>query len=188
MSHPLHRAVADVCRRQLKSDFELILDVACGGDQRVPLFVGPTQARETEMCCVDLLVLQDNRVRAIVEIEESGFEPTKTCGKFFQAVLANHYIHDDNSPRVVPYADKVLFIQVLDSSKFPASGSSKEAQAEQIEERIRSLLPLGRITDYRLVLIKGEDDEAGLDRFAQALRDGLGLAATGVQSGAAGTG
>lgn len=70
---------------------------------------------------------------------------------------------------------------VLDSS-FPASGSNKEAQAGQIEERIRSLLPLGKIAEYRLVLVKGKDDEAGLARFAQALRGGL--ADEGVQSGA----
>jgi hypothetical protein len=79
------------------------------------------------MCCVDLLVRSSGTVRAIVEIEESGFLPTKICGKFLQAALATHFIHDLNTEPAIPYADEVIFIQVLDGSKFLKPGSRKSS-------------------------------------------------------------
>jgi hypothetical protein len=121
MSHPLHLAVAEEIHRLLDSRFELVRDKDCRGNQQIPLFIGRRKARETRMCCVDLLVLQSGTIRAIVEIEESGFIPTKICGKFLQAALATHFIHDTRAETAIPYAEKVLFIQVLDGS-MPKAG------------------------------------------------------------------
>ncbi len=89
MNYPLHFAVAEVIKKQLNGRAELISDPACGGDQQVPLFVCTRKGRDTRMCCVDLLVISACRVRVIVEIEESGFLPTKICGKFVQSALDN---------------------------------------------------------------------------------------------------
>lgn len=148
VDHPLHLAVANEIDGVLGEDYRLLRDSAWGGNQLLSLFAGERRARDTRMCCVDLLVLHEGRVRVIVEIEESGFLPTKICGKVLQAALATHYIAD-SPPVVVPYGPEVLFVQVLDSSKGPKPGSKKRPQAVGIEREIRNLLRLNGITDYQ---------------------------------------
>lgn len=94
--HPLHKAIAD----RLKSVFplhNLVKDEACGGKQRIPLFYDRDKSRATEYCNVDMLVLKENRVRAITEIEESNVTPTQICGKLARAKqirLVNTCIED----------------------------------------------------------------------------------------------
>ena len=182
MGHPLHFAVADEIHRRLDSRFELVRDPACGGKQQIPLFVGRRKARDTRMCCVDLLVLQSGTVRAIIEIEESGFLPTKICGKFLQAALATHFIHDSRSEAAIPYADEVLFIQVLDGSKCLKPGTRKDSQAELIEKQIRGMLPLRGITDYRIVFISGKGDQRGLASVGEFIATTLPNNDMGVRS------
>ncbi|XOF32289.1 MAG: hypothetical protein ACL93V_09565 [Candidatus Electrothrix sp. YB6] len=175
--HPLHLAVANALAETIEQHFpgqyKLLRDPACDencdGKQHLPLFVGPKKGRETRMCCVDLLILCAGEIRAIIEIEESGFLPTKICGKFLQAALANYFIHDSQPEGPLPYADKTSFIQILDSSKFPASGSRKGGQVQLIEREIQSLLPLRRIMDYHLLLVAGKDDSNGLDTLRKLL-------------------
>ena len=162
MVHPLHQAVADAIAARLESKFELIRDPACGGSQHLPLFIGTRKARDTRMCCVDLLILSGGRIVAIIEIEESGFLPTKICGKFLQAALADHFIHDLRQEGLVPYSDRVLFMQVLDGSACLKEKSRKEAQGQQIMDRIRALLPVRGATAYCLHFVNGAADEAGL--------------------------
>ena len=172
-NHPLHFAVADEIQRRLCSRFELVRDTACGGNHQLPLFVGRRKARDTRMCCVDLLVLQSGTVRAIIEIEESGFLPTKICGKFLQAALATHFIHDSRTETVIPYADEVLFIQVLDGSKCLKPGTRKDSQAKLIERQIRGMLPLRGITEYRLYFISGVSDQQSLASVGKAIVSAL---------------
>ncbi len=169
MSHSLHLAVAEEVRQRLDSRFELVRDPACGGKHHLPLFVGEHKARDTRMCCVDLMVLQSGKVRAIVEIEESGFLPTKICGKFLQATLATHFIHYSRSEGVIPYADKVLFIQVLDGSRCLKPSTRKDSQAKLIEKQIRGILPLYGITQYQLVFVAGKNDKQGLASVGEAI-------------------
>ena len=174
MNHPLHISVAQEVRKRLDiKNFELLFDPACDDKEhhQLPLFIGGTKARETRMCCVDILVMQDRKVRAIVEIEESGFHPTKICGKFFQAVLANYYIHDSHLNERIPFADKVIFFQVLDRSKFPEPVSKKGIQAEIIEKEINRTLPLRQIKEYRLFLIGGQNDHEGLFSFGDIISE-----------------
>jgi len=169
VSHSLHLAVADEVHRRLDNRFELVRDPACGGSHQLPLFIGRRKARDTRMCCVDLLVIQSGKVHAIIEIEESGFIPTKICGKFLQAALATHFIHDSRAEAAIPYADEVLFIQVLDGSKCLKPGTRKDSQGELIEQQIQSMLPLRGITDYRLVFISGKSDQRGLTSAGEAI-------------------
>ncbi len=169
IKHPLHRAVADeLAQRQRSRHCELLRDPACGGKQLLPLFAGREKNRAARMCCVDLLILAGGKVRGIIEIEESGFLPTKICGKFLQAALATHFIHDKQSEGLLPYAEKVFFIQVLDGSTCLKVGTRKDAQAELIEREIQALLPLRGITDYRLLFVAGEEDKAGLTAVGEA--------------------
>jgi len=173
--HPLHLAVAEAIEQQLNGRGELLRDPACGGNQQLPLFVGPRKGRDTRLCCVDLLVVSSGQVRVIVEIEESGFLPTKICGKFLQSTLATHFIHNARSEAALPYGDEVLFVQVLDGSKSLKPGSRKDAQAKLIEREIREMLPLkkSRVSDYRLFFVSSESDEAGLASVGAAVLGAL---------------
>ncbi len=169
MDHPLHKAVANRIAELVVPDIKLVRDPACGGAQQIPLFVGKRKARDTRMCCVDLLLISGGHVRAIVEIEETGFLPTKICGKFLQAGLADHFIHDGTEEGPLPYAKRVLFVQVLDGSACLKDGGRKEQQARLIESEIRKLLPLRGLTDYKLLFVNGPGDQVGLDAVGIAL-------------------
>jgi hypothetical protein len=173
--HPLHVAVAEELQRRIAEDSTLLRDPACGGRQHLPLFIGPRRSSASRMGLVDLLVLSEGRVRLIIEIEESGFLPTKICGKFFQSALATHFIHDLQREPVVPYSDRVLFVQVIDSSKFPKKGTRKCAQAKLIKSRIRKMLPLygSYITNYCLFFVNGPNDQKGLSLVGKAVANAL---------------
>lgn len=167
--HPLHQAVANALQQRLDDRFCLQKDEACGGDQYLPLFIGTEKGRTTRMCCADLLILADGKVRGIVEIEESGFLPTKIYGKFLQAALATHFIQESQPEGPMPYAEEVFFIQVLDGSKCLKTGTRKDAQAQLIEQEIRNLLPLRGITEYSLFFVSGQNDKAGLAAVSEAV-------------------
>ena len=179
MDHPLHLAVAEELQRRLGGGAELVRDSACGGAQHLPLFVGPVKRRERRICDVDALIVSGGRVRVIVEIEESGFLPTKLCGKFLQAALATHFIHDSRKEAALPYAERVLFVEVLDATKCLSPGGCKDAQGQVIEQEIRSLLPMkkSRISDYRLFFVHGPDDLAGLEAVGETVEETLSVLA-----------
>lgn len=68
MDHPLHLAVAEEIRWRFEGRFDDIIPRAAEATN-FPLFVGRRKGRDTRMCCVDLLVLESDTVRVIVEIE-----------------------------------------------------------------------------------------------------------------------
>ena len=165
MQHPLHIAVAKEIQKRLNVRGQLYRDLACGGEQQLPLFIGAFKAADNHMCDVDLLVVSDGRVRVIIEIEESSFIPTRICGKFLQAAIATHFILDARPENVFPYGNRVAFIQVLDGSKGARQSSHKIQQGKLIQKQIRGLLPLkgSSITDYHLFFVQGVSDSAGLE-------------------------
>jgi hypothetical protein len=175
MHHPLHFAVAEALQRRLAGRGELIRDTACGGSQHLPLFVGPTKGFDTRLCDVDLIIISENQVRVIVEIEESGFLPTKICGKFLQSAIATHLIHNSRPVRTLPYGKQVLFVQVLDGSKIRMQGTRKVLQSQLIERKINSMLPCmgSGITNYRLFFVQGIHDEAGLESVGTVVSTAL---------------
>jgi len=149
-THPLHERIADKIRNVLTHHI-LIEDEACGGRQRIPLFYDAKKSRETEYCNVDLLVLKENKIKAIIEIEESNVKPTQVCGKFLTSALSRYYIHDKEMNRPVGMSDSVAFFQIVDTSKLKGK-SAKPGQWKALERSIQSVLPLtnSRITSYRL--------------------------------------
>ncbi len=164
MSHPLHEKIADLIEKALKDfpDLKIIKDPACCSEkqnkQHIPLFRSDKKTRETRYCCVDLLILQGDKVRIIVEIEESNIKPTQVLGKFLTAALSNYYIHEkDGDPKEM--ADSVAFIQVLDSSKLKY-GSVKLEQFRNLEKSIQQIIPLkdSRINCYKLFTGNSFDD------------------------------
>ena len=63
VAHPLHVAVADLFKRSISLDCQLIRDEACGGNQQIPFFVSEQKLGETEYCNVDLFVLKDSKIK-----------------------------------------------------------------------------------------------------------------------------
>jgi hypothetical protein len=173
--HPLHKAVAKEIASIPRGRNELLLDPACGGEHQLPLFMGSNRSRERRMCLVDALVLASGRVKVIVEIEESGFLPTKIGGKFLTSALATHFIRD-TPPEAIPFAEKVLFVQVLDGSKSHMGSLQKRNQAVMVKKRIQSMLSLmgSSISNYELFLPIGISDKNELS----AIRDCIGHAIT----------
>jgi hypothetical protein len=103
----------------------LIRDKACGGNQWIPLFLSDAKSRKTELCNVDLLVLKDNKIRLIVEIEESNVKPTQVCGKFLCSALSRYYIHEAEGNIPVEMGANVAFIQVVDTCDLKIDRTSK---------------------------------------------------------------
>lgn len=149
--HSLHKTIADEIERALPPH-ALIRDEACGGDQRIPLFYDTKKSRGTEYCNVDLLVLKENKIKAIIEIEESNVKPTQVCGKFLTSALARYYIHDNKRNEPVEMNDSVAFIQIVDTSKLKRN-SAKPRQWKALQRSIQSVLPVknSKITMYRLI-------------------------------------
>jgi hypothetical protein len=141
INHTKHKEVADVFKATLPSDCDLIVDEACGGNQHVPLFSASKKSRKTEYCNVDLMVLQKNKIKVIVEIEESNVKPTQICGKFLTSALSKYCVHESLPDRSVGMADNVTFIQILDTSRLKKN-TMKIKQWKTLESSIKEILPL----------------------------------------------
>jgi hypothetical protein len=150
--HPLHKTIADKIELALPPHAS-IRDEACGGDQRIPLFCAAKKSRETEYCNVDLLILKENKIRGIVEIEESNVKPTQICGKFLTSALANYYIHSSKENELIEMDDSVTFIQVVDTSGLVKNKTAKFRQWGALEKSINRIIPLkgSKITSYKLL-------------------------------------
>lgn len=115
---------------------DVLADSACGGRHRLPLYCN-AKSLKTELCNVDMLILQSNSVRVILEIEESNVKPVQIFGKFLASALSTHYIYRNTPP--APMAESVLFIQILDRSKLK-EGTKKIEQWENIEKLIQNMI------------------------------------------------
>lgn len=151
----IHKTVGDILKKAVSAyaNCTLLVDKACGGNQRIPLFYVANKTRAAEYCNVDLMILKENEVKTIVEIEESNVKPTQICGKFLTSALSNYDIHDSKGNNPVRMADSVTFIQVVDTSKLVKGKTAKFKQWKALERSINRIIPLrdSRITKYRLL-------------------------------------
>jgi hypothetical protein len=150
----MHEKIGNIIERALPSEYKVMRDEACGGEQRLPLFYTAEKSRATEYCDVDLLVLKEDKIRIVVEIEESNVKPTQICGKFLTSAMSNYYIHDSKNNKPIEMGDSVTFIQIVDTSKLVRDKTSKFDQWKALEESINEILPLknnSKITSYKLL-------------------------------------
>jgi hypothetical protein len=177
MDHPLHKSVGDALRaaQLLRPDLDLVLDPACGGKQRIPLFLSKEGGRRNCLCCVDAILLDHNRktISVIVEIEESSLEPTTICGKLMTSALSRGFMHQSTGGRLVPMGNPVLFLQILDTSSLKR-GSAKIAQWRNIEERMNQLFNNDGITYRSLEGTPEAFSESGVQRAKLATLVGSG--------------
>jgi len=160
----MHETIGDIFQDALPPRHSLIRDKACGGDQRLPLFYTVEKSRATEYCNVDLLILKNNKIRIVVEIEESNVKPTQICGKFLTSALTNYYIHNSKNNEPIEMGDSVIFIQIVDTSKLVRDKTSKFKQWKALEESINKIIPLknSKITLYKLLNTNHLDDLTSL--------------------------
>ena len=152
MQHPLHKIVGDLIDSHKFPNCKIIRDVACGGQQNVPLFCSQNKSNETEYCNVDLLILKDNKIRVIIEIEETDITPAQICGKFLTSALSSYFIHESENNIPLGMSDSVSFIQILNMSRL-RERTAKLDQWENLEESIMNTLPIkgSKIRKYKLL-------------------------------------
>lgn len=150
MEHPLHKIIGECINSNEFPHCKIIKDPACGGQQNVPLFCSKDKSNETEYCNVDLLMIKDNKIRVIIEIEETGVQPTQICGKFLTSALSSYYIHDSENNTPIGMSGSILFIQILNTSQLKEK-TSKSRQWENLKKSIKNILPIDIIRKYELL-------------------------------------
>ena len=153
--HPLHKIIWKCIRNDFPY-YKIKQSRDCGGRQNVPLFCSKDKSNATEYCNVDLLMIKNNKIQVIIEIEETDVKPTQICGKFLTSALSAYYIHQSENNNPIEMGDSVLFIQILDTSQLEKK-TSKIKQWEHLEKSIKSLLPIGKISKYKLLHGNGSD-------------------------------
>jgi len=161
MDHVLHEKLGKTLSDSFSGEpgYKVMLDSACGGNRALPLFTSCKRTNENRICHVDILIVKDGKVRAIIEIEESDVKPNQICGKFLTSALASCYsdgkgpLQDLNSP--------IAFIQVVDKSKLKVYQSKKPKQWDNLEEAMCRILPVGnsQISVYKIFGFNGPEDQ-----------------------------
>lgn len=162
MHHPLHKITVEVVNPDAFSGFVVLKDPACGGEQNIPLFSSIDKSRKTKCCNVDLLIIKFERIKVIIEIEETDIKLTQICGKFLTSAVANYYIHEYQNNKPIPMDDSVLFIQILDTTKIKKGETSKIDQWKNIEKSIQDIIPVeGSMIDYYKIFYGDNLDFSG---------------------------
>jgi len=158
--HSLHKAVGSILIEL--EEIQFVLDTACGGDHNIPLFGSDERSRGSKLCNVDAVILRDEEIQVIFEIEEANIKPTQICGKLLTSALSTRYEYKGDKYMM---SNKVVFVQVLDSSKL-RDKTSKIQQFNMIEEMLNRILPVGesRIMEYKLFHGETGDFEFGKTR------------------------
>jgi hypothetical protein len=166
---------------------ELILDYACSGlskkdgGQQIPFYIKGPKSNETKICNVDAMIIKENKIRIIIEIEESANEPTQVCGKYLTSALSQFYTHTASTSgkecEIKLDKSSVLFIEVIDTKKFKilkpdekGRGTDKPEQLKHIENAINDLISdakndHGCIKKYKLIQINGKELHTGGSLF-----------------------
>jgi hypothetical protein len=137
--HPFHKKIGDYLLKHVQN-VDFVIDPACGGQQNISLFLSEVKSYETEICNVDFMMIKDNKIKIIIEIEETNIKPTQILGKLMTSALAKYYIHGNYNNEKTPMADNVCFIQILDTKILPDK-SKKRDQWRNIELAVAHILP-----------------------------------------------
>jgi hypothetical protein len=155
--HPLHEKVGCLLNELKSGNIDVFLDEACGicdgkSKQQISLFAGDTKKRKDRLCKVDAMIAKDGFCKAVVEIEESGFHPTKICGKYLTTALSTHYLR--GSENIELKKDGVFFLQIIDAKEFT---KVKKEQLKSIAKFINAKKS-GCVKRYELLLVENDAD------------------------------
>jgi hypothetical protein len=142
-----HRVIASIITAAEFPQYTVKWDFECGGNQRLQLFCRNEKSNPTKYCHVDGLILDNNCVKVIIEIEESGgsnIRPIALSGKLLASALSSHFIDDSGS---YPLADSVSFVQIVLTKLKP-----KIEQCKNLQQSIQCVLPIkdSKIVDYQM--------------------------------------
>lgn len=151
--HILHDEIGNLLKsfNNAKAGISILLDPACSGKEHIPLFDSEHKSRSTRLCCIDAGIIKNGELLGLIEIEESGFLPTKICGKFLTSAFSTHLIRGSKVPPPVSISSSSFFVQIVDISSLEDK-SSKPDQYNHIQSSIKKLITNSdfRIKEYTL--------------------------------------
>jgi hypothetical protein len=165
MEHPLHKQIGDALDALSTLDnCKIVKDEACGNKQQISLFIGENKNRENRICKVDAAIVIKGHLKVIVEIEESGFIPTKICGKYLTSALSEKYIRGNEN---IPLSNTgVLFVQIVASENF---SKEKKEQLRLIENLLKPL-HFSRPFTYSLFLVEQNTKTEEVDNIINYIK------------------
>ncbi len=182
ITHQLHVRVGDIFtdfEARKKAKFELYLDSACDKHNKhpnIPFFIGNELTNETEITNVDILLLQNGKVRAICEIEESNVKPNNILGKLTSVAIADRArVILNGKTDEIEVGNNVVFIHILSTKKIDDDKSRKPGQWKNIEAKVKSKCPFFNISEYHLIygditnFYKGNNGEKELLKILRKL-------------------
>lgn len=158
-NHELHKFTGDeISKKFANRNYQVIKAPECcneksSNSQNIPLFRGE-KSNSTEYCNVDILILQNGKVRVIIEIDESNTIPVHTFGKFLASALSEFFRHKKQGNISLADSESVLFVQIIAIPKTKTGKTSKPRQGKNIEDSINKMIKKQTgnlyITDYKL--------------------------------------
>jgi hypothetical protein len=170
MENDLHKVVAGWLTGFFakRPNFTLLFAPECTGSQRLPLFSTPHKSRETNYCWVDAVVLENETVRAVIEVEQCGIPKPSTLGGKILPIAASRYL--GLPAGCIPLHSELAFIEIVNSERVP-DRSKKLLQYTNFEASIRELLPLGCVYEYSLLSGKPDAPNALLTDLQGVLEE-----------------
>ena len=176
-NHPLHKQITNIIENIIQDEkylpYKIIKSSECGGKQKIPLYCSKEKGNGTKYCNVDLLILKDNKIKILIEIEESDIKPIQICGKFLASALSSYYIHKSENNEIIEMGDSVTLIQIIDASTLKKN-TSKVEQCINLEKSIQNIIPIkeSNIDKYKLFVLNYSQD-IGLNEIDIYLKEAL---------------
>jgi hypothetical protein len=164
-NHNLHKLIGKTLLELQSNTLTLLLDPACGGDHNIPLFITDEKSNSTEICNVDAIIICNDKIKLIIEIEETNVKPTQILGKMMTSALTKYYIHKTNNNNPIEMDDETCFIQILNTGKLKKGLSSKEAQWDNLKNAVSHILPVkdSKLCSYEIFY--GDSENINLENI-----------------------
>jgi hypothetical protein len=152
----LREAIAEVLERaitEMNDKSVELVKVNKDGNVRIPLYFVDESGRSASYCNVDLLIIKDDKIRAIFEVEEGGIDPIRICGTYLMSSFSQFHIHnEEDQGRRIPMDPNATFIQIINAPTPIVTRIDKAGQLEKIKKMITSNpIKNSNITDYELL-------------------------------------
>jgi len=175
MRHPFHKLIGDIISENIKGeDIEVFKDRACDPSPRghvLPLYHsieedGKSEAKSSRrariLTNVDSLILKENKIKVIIEIEESNVKPIHLFGKFFASALSSYYSHPSEDEGKIGMSNSVLFIQILYTKNLNAEKTQKIYQWENIKKSIENSIKNLKCSIDQYEMYYGDEVDFGI--------------------------
>ena len=138
----------------------------------IPLFCSDQKSSSTELCNPDIIIIEQNKVKIIIEIEESQITPTHICGKYLTSSLSKYYIYNNKK---IEIDNQALFIQIYDTSKLPKNTKKKD-QLDTVEKLVENLSIFNKNFEYKIFPVEREyfqNENKGAKEIKQKIEEKL---------------